>query len=395
MFAVLTPARKLIARFTVLLSVLWLAACEPIALGPVGGNSGQNIDPTAPVPVALLVPRGSGNSSDELLAQNFENAARLAISDLEGVKIDLRVYGTAANPARAQEAGLQAVAEGAKVIIGPLYAESANAVAVAVAPKNVNVLSFSNNTTIAGGNLFVLGSTFQNTADRLVSFAARNGKKRILVAHDDNVAGQVGAQSIEQAIAGSGAQMAGKVGYELSQQGVVTAAPRIVQAARAGSADALFLTANTAGALPLLTQMLSEQGLPPGTMQYIGLTRWDIPAQVLELPGVQGGWFALPDPAMTARFQSRYAAAFGGAPHPLAGVAYDGIAAIGALVKSGRDNALTTAGLTQNAGFQGVNGILRLRPNGTNERGLAVAQIKDKQVVVIDPAPRAFGGAGF
>jgi hypothetical protein len=34
-------------------------------------------------------------------------------------------------------------------------------------------------------------------------------------------------------------------------------------------------------------------------------------------------------------------------------------------------------------------------PNGTNERGLAVAQIRGNQVVVIDPAPRSFGGAGF
>ena len=394
MFAVLTPARKLIARLTVLLSALWLAACEPISINPMG-NSGQKIDPNAPVPVALLVPRGSGNSGDDLLAKNFENAARLAISDLEGVKIDLRVYGTAGDPAQAQQAGLQAVADGAKIIIGPLYAESANAVAVAVANQNVNVLSFSNNTTIAGGNLFVLGPTFGNTADRLVKYAARNGKKRIMLAHDNNVAGQLGAQAIEGAIAGSGAQLAGKVGYELSQQGVVAAAPKIAQAAQAGGADALFLTANTAGALPLLTQMLPEQGLAPASIQYIGLSRWDIPAQVLELPGVQGGWFALPDPNTTARFRSRYSAAFGSDPHPLGGLAYDGIAAIGALVKSGRDNALTTAGLTQNAGFQGVNGIFRLRPNGTNERGLAVAQIKNKQVVVIDPAPRAFGGAGF
>lgn len=394
MFAVLTPARKLIARLTVLLSALWLAACEPISINPMG-NSGQKIDPNAPVPVALLVPRGSGNSGDDLLAKNFENAARLAISDLEGVKIDLRVYGTAGDPAQAQQAGLQAVADGAKIIIGPLYAESANAVAVAVANQNVNVLSFSNNTTIAGGNLFVLGPTFGNTADRLVKYAARNGKKRIMLAHDNNVAGQLGAQAIESAIAGTGAQLAGKVGYELSQQGVVAAAPKIAQAAQAGGADALFLTANTAGALPLLTQMLPEQGLAPASIQYIGLSRWDIPAQVLELPGVQGGWFALPDPNMTARFRGRYSAAFGSDPHPLGGLAYDGIAAIGALVKSGRDNALTTAGLTQNAGFQGVNGIFRLRPNGTNERGLAVAQIKNKQVVVIDPAPRAFGGAGF
>jgi hypothetical protein len=58
-------------------------------------------------------------------------------------------------------------------------------------------------------------------------------------------------------------------------------------------------------------------------------------------------------------------------------------------------DALSRASLTQGAGFQGVNGIFRLRADGTNERGLAVAQIRDRQVVVIDPAPRTFGGAGF
>jgi hypothetical protein len=51
--------------------------------------------------------------------------------------------------------------------------------------------------------------------------------------------------------------------------------------------------------------------------------------------------------------------------------------------------------LTQSAGFAGVSGIFRLLPNGTNERGLAVAQIRDNRVVVIDAAPRSFAGAGF
>ena len=73
----------------------------------------------------------------------------------------------------------------------------------------------------------------------------------------------------------------------------------------------------------------------------------------------------------------------------------DGIAAIGALVRQGKSNALTAQALTQGSGFVGVGGIFRLRSDGTNERGLAIAQIRNSQVVVIDPAPRSFGGAGF
>ena len=50
--------------------------------------------------------------------------------------------------------------------------------------------------------------------------------------------------------------------------------------------------------------------------------------------------------------------------------------------------------MARSAGFAGVNGVFRLRPNGTNERGLAIATINNGRVVVIDPAPRGFGG-GF
>jgi hypothetical protein len=98
---------------------------------------------------------------------------------------------------------------------------------------------------------------------------------------------------------------------------------------------------------------------------------------------------------MTGVFEGRYAAAYGEAPHPLAGLAYDGIAAIGALVARGDANALSRANLTQGQGFQGTAGIFRLLPDGTNERGLAVAEVRNNQVVVLDPAPRSFGGAGF
>ncbi|RKT32710.1 amino acid/amide ABC transporter substrate-binding protein (HAAT family) [Roseovarius halotolerans] len=392
MFAVLSSARKAPGRIAILLAALWLSACQPVA---TTGGGGQPINPSQPVAVALLLPHGSAVPQEQRLARDLENAARMAASDMSGVQIDLRVYGTAGQAAQARTAALNAVTDGASIIIGPLHAESANAVAVAVADRGINVLTFSNNSTIAGGNLFVLGQTFDNTANRLVGYATRSGKSRIMAVYSDNLAGQLGRQAIEQAAARNGATIAGSIGYTFSQQGVVSAVPRIRDAARENNADAIFLTANTAGALPLFSQMLPEAGLSTDTIQYMGLSRWDTPPQTLELPGVQGGWFALPDPQRSAQFKSRFQAAYGSAPHDLAGLAYDGIAAVGALAKSGDRNALSRGSLTQSAGFQGVNGVFRLRPDGTNERGLAVATIRDQQVVVIDPAPRGFGGAGF
>lgn len=386
--------RQLGSRLAALLSMAWLAACDPVALGTGSGN-GQAINTRDTVAVALLIPGASSDAGDSILAKSLENAARLAISDLDGVRIDLRVYNTGSSPAQAAEVATLAVNEGARILLGPVFAESANAAAVAVANRNVNVLSFSNNTSIAGGNLFVLGNTFANTANRLVQYSTRQGRNNILVVQGNNAAEQIGGQAIQQAIANSNATLAGVESYEFSQDGVVNAVPRIAARVKATGANAMFFTADSAGALPLFAQLLPENQVDPSVIKYIGLTRWDIPTATLALPGVQGGWFALPDPNMTTQFNARYSATYGSSPHPIAGLAYDGIAAIGALVKAGKADALTTAALTQGSGFVGVNGIFRLRGDGTNERGMAVAQIRDNQVVVIDPAPRSFGGAGF
>ena len=394
MIAFFDAGRKKLRLLLLPFVMMLLAACDPAALGSIASTGGPKLDTSAPVPVALLVPRG-GSASDNVLAQNLENAARLAISGLDGVQVDLRVYGTAGNAATAASVASQAVTEGAKIILGPVYGEAANAVGVAVAGQGVNVLSFSNNPTIAGGNVFILGPTFANTANRLVGYGKRQGKSRYVILHASDVAGQLGRSAIQQAIAANGATLAGTVDYALSQEAVVAAVPRVKATIDSTGADALFLTSNSATALPLFAQLLPEAGVSTASTQYVGLTCWDIPPQTLSLPGVQGGWFALPDPGASAAFRQRYAAAYGSDPHPLAGLAFDGIAAVGALAQSGRANALTGASITQGAGFRGATGIFRLQRDGTNERGLAVATIRNQSVTILEGAPQAFGGAGF
>lgn len=396
MFARIPRPRKFSSYLFALMSFVWVSACSaPGALVSPGANTGQRIDTSAPVQVALMVPGGSTAGSDRFLAANLENAARLAISDLNGVEIDLRVYNTGSDAVQAAQAATRAADEGAKILLGPLFAESANAAGVAVAPRNINVLAFSNNPTIAGGNVFVLGATFENTANRLVQYATRQGNSRFAIVHGDDLQGQVGRDAISNAVRNNGAQLAAVEGYPLSQQGILGASGRISGAVKSTGADAIFMTAGVNADLPILATALPDAGINPADTQYIGLTRWNAIPAALSLPGLQGGLFALPDRAMVANFEARYASVYGEKPHPLAGLAYDGIAAIGALVSQGKADALTKSALTTPQGFQGTNGIFRLRRDGLNERGLAVATIRNNQVVILEQAPRSFGGAGF
>lgn len=390
MFAFLSPLRKALRPAVLGLAALGLSACD-VNLAPNRGG-GPAIDPSQPIPVALLVPKSDAGAAP--VAAALENAARLAIAE-QGAQIDLRVYDTAGRPELGSAQAQKAVDDGARIILGPLFGEVANAAGLAVADEGVNVLGFSNNASIAGGNVFILGPTFANTAQRLMAHAKRQGKSRILIVHSNDVPGQFGKSAIEQAARTHGVQVVGAQPYALSVEGVSAAAQAAGQVVRSGAADTVFITTDaTNAAMPMLLRQLPENGVTPAQIQFVGLTRWDVRPDLFELPGAEGAWFALPEKARQDSFNQRYAAAYGTAPHPLAGLAYDGIAAIAALAKQGRGDALSTRGLTSSS-FTGTGGVFRLMNDGTNRRALAVATVRNKQMVILDPAPSSLSSAGF
>ncbi|MGB0905309.1 MAG: ABC transporter substrate-binding protein, partial [Mangrovicoccus sp.] len=271
------------SRLAILPVLLLLAACQ------TGGNSSGAAGPGR-VQVALLVPSGSPDHNVNQVAASLSQAAQLAVSERGGDLVDLRIYSTAGDAAQAASVAQQAVNEGANVILGPLYAQNAAAVGRAVAGRGVSVLSFSNNTDIAGGNVFVLGNTFENTARRVADFAARRGKGRMIVVHGQTPAETFAKDAVAKVAPSTRASVVGSIGFEFSQEGVNTATPQIITTAQTQGAQAILLTSDTGGALPAITGALKDNGLPE-VVQLIGLTRWDIPSSATSLPGLQNGWF--------------------------------------------------------------------------------------------------------
>lgn len=370
-----------------------VAACDMPQMAGVGADRGA-VDPSRPVTVAMLLPGGGEDEDRNALSRNLENAARMARADLQGVELDLRFYQTGGNAQRAASLTADAINDGAQIILGPLFADEARAVGPVAAQAQINVLSFSNNPDVGGGNVFLLGPMFENTATRLLSFAASRDKGRVMIISERNEAGEVAQRAMQRAADRTAARIVTSQSYDFSQDGIVQALPRISSSARSSGADTLFMTASSAGALPLLAELLPQNGLPPDTFQYMGLTRWDIPPATLQISGLEGGWFAMPDPGLNSRFEQRYNAAHGASPNAVAALGYDAVAAVGALVRRGGDAPFSSGSITQGSGFAGVTGVFRFRADGSNERGLAVATIRDEQVSVLSPAPRSFAGGG-
>ena len=388
MILALSALRKSWRYPLLILAGLALSACQ---MGGAGGANGPRVGQN--VQVAMLLPYGSPNAGDELVARSLENAARLAMTDIEGVQVQLVIYGTAADAAQAATVAQQAVSEGADIIIGPLRSDAAAAVGVAVSRNNINVLSLSNNTEIAGGNVFVLGHTYENSARRVIGYSAAQGRNRFVTLHARNLAGEIARDAVREAVESAGAVLTGEVAYEFSQAGVVGALEAVSTTVEDTQANALMVTSDATGALPLFAQLLPENGLDTEATRFIGLTRWDTPPQTLEIAGLQGGWFAIPDPNADIAFRTRYTAAYDETAHVLAPIGYDAMRAV--IETAATQGRLGGAELTAGSGIQGANGVFRLRADGTNERAMAVIQVQENQMVVVDPAPRIFGSAGF
>lgn len=370
-----------------------LAACT-VTL-PGGVTQGPRVNTNAPVVVGLLVPTGSEDAQKTTLGQSLINAAKLAQAEAPGVEIDLRVYGTAGSATTAAQVAQQAQADGAKILLGPLFGDAAAAAGSTVSATGLNVLSFSNNPQIASGNVFVLGDTFDTAARRVTGAAVAQGRTQIGLAAQNGTTGDVAISALQSAAAAKGATVVGVVRYDLTTEGVVASIDPIKSLINTGGAQALMLDANAAGSLPLYAQLLPEGGVTASKTPFLGLARWDqAPEQIRSVPGLQGSLFAMPDTTAQSAFDLRYQGTYGTQPHFLAGRAYDAMKIVTTLLASGTSDALSRPNLLRSTGFAGASGVFRLNADGTNERALAVATFRDGQVVVIDPAPRGFGDAG-
>ncbi|MEE9453166.1 MAG: penicillin-binding protein activator [Paracoccaceae bacterium] len=383
----------LLRPFVLALIAFGLVACDQTMI-----SGTTEVDPTQPVIVALMVPYESGDALNDQLADNLVNAARMASRDVQGAAIDLRIYRTGADPTRAAAEATRAITEGAQIFIGPLFSNTTSAVAAVAVQSNINVLSLSNNAAIAGGNVYILGVTFEDVATRLFSYAVNNGMPNVGVVYPDGVEGEAGKLAAINAARNTGANLAGSASYPLNMQGLSEAAPAVAQTMASNRVQALLFTDTPTRGLAFMAAALGSEGITRRNTQFMGLARWDKSTELLGQPSMQGGIFAVPDPVLTAQFDARYLAAHGTEPHDLSALAYDAVAAIGALITSAKAQGATDtfdAGrLINPAGFVGVNGVFRLTPQGLNQRGLAILKVDKGDAVIIDPAPRSFGGFG-
>ncbi len=350
--------------------------------GPAAG--GMTIG-SGPVKVALILPL-SGPGQGAVAAQSMRNAADLALGEVQGTEVTLLVKDDRGTPEGARDATNQALAEGAELILGPLFAGSVQAAGQVARPMGRPVIGFSTDATVAAPGIYLLSFLVQEEVDRILSFAASQGRRSVAALIPETTYGRVAEAQLQQAAARQGIRIVAVEHYPSGQpQTAVQRLARVI-GGPAPQADALFLPDNGDG-LPAVAQALPSVGFNPQQVKPLGTGVWNEP-RVFAMPALQGSWFAAPDNRGFEAFAARYRARFNTDPIRLATLSYDAVTLAAALARMQGPQRFAEGVLTNPAGFAGADGVFRFKPDGTNDRALTVQEIRNGAAVIVSAAPR-------
>jgi ABC-type branched-subunit amino acid transport system substrate-binding protein len=335
--------------------------------------------------VALLLPLSGPNSK---LGEALLHGAEMALFDTADDRFSLIVKDTGGDPDGARRAAEAAVAEGARMILGPLFGQQVAAAGPVARTAAVPLVSFSTDLNVSGDGVWVMGILPRIQVQRVVGYTTSRGLRRIAVLAPASPYGDAVVNALYQSAARTGVEIGAIQRYapeETKLSPLVTAL---------GSEMDAVLLPEGGNRVRVLAPLLAYHDIDPAKVKFLGTALWDDPTLGVE-PTLIGGWFAAPEPGPWANFAKRYREFYAEAPPRLASLGYDGTALASVLARSPSGPDFSPETLTQPNGFAGIDGIFRLTADGGVERGLAVLEVRREGPVVIDPAPKTFEELGF
>lgn len=352
-----------------------LSACQARApLRPLPGDIEPRV--AARHKVAVIVPLTGVNGP---VGTSISNAARLALLDSGNQAIDLTVYDSSQGGAAA--AAARALGEGNRLILGPLLAEEVRAAAPLARRARVPVIAFSNDESVAGEGIYILGFTPRQSIGRVVQFARSSGARLFGGLLPTGIYGERAGQALVQSVGQAGGTLAGLERFDRTVASVRTAAGSL---SRRGRLEAVLIGDGGRIAAQAAT------ALRPGA-RLLGTELWASDRTLGATPRLRGAWYAAAPEARFGQLVTRYRARYGKIPYRLGSLGYDSVLLTVRAARgwpSGRPFPQRL--LTDPEGFAGVDGIFRFRRDGVAERALEVREVTATGTRVIAPAATAF-----
>ena len=390
------PQRLGVGRWIALTAACLLSACQTVLprgverppervvtrpTGPVAPPSVELGIPrdTARNRVALLVPLSGSNAG---VGQSIANATMLALLDTQNQSVRITNYDTAGGAAAAAN---RAIAEGAQLILGPLLADDVRAVAPIARAAGVPVLSFSNDTGVAGNGAYLMGYVPAQSIERVVDYARSRGVTTFAGLVPNGLYGERASTAFLRAVEGAGGQVVSLQPYGRTAGAIGAAAQRLA----AKSPYDAVLVADAAATAAAAAPAIKRGG--GATTRLLGTELWNSDTGIAR-PALSGAWFASVSNTLYRRYVTKYRARFGTAPYRLSSLGYD---AVLLTVRISRDwkvgQRFPENRLRDADGFSGIDGAFRFNRDGVAERALEVQEVTGGAATTVSPAPAGFG----
>jgi ABC-type branched-subunit amino acid transport system substrate-binding protein len=375
---------------------------RPSATAPQPGSAPG----TGAIKVAVLLPL-SGPNAD--LGKAMLEAAQLALFTTGNDRLTLIPRDTTGTAGGAASAAQAVIADGAKLILGPLIADEVVAVRPIAQAANVNVIAFATKTEVAGGNVFLMGFLPRQEVAREVSFAHDQGMSKFAALAPNTPYGHLMGDSLKEITTSEGGAVTRVEYFDPRLPDITTSIKHLLPGAAAAQPGAAADAAPPAGGgapfdalllpeggdrLKQIADQLKAAGVDPTQTRLLGSGLWDDPSIVGD-PALAGGWFAASPPEARHDFEGRYQAAYGHPPPRLASLAFDAAALAAVLSKSDGPDPFSAQAIQNPSGFTGVDGLFRFGPQGLVQRGLAVLEVDPGGDKVVSPAPQNFQNLAY
>ena len=333
------------------------------------------------IKIALLLPIGSKDNNLSKLGKSLRDAAFLAKEDLANNLLEIRTYDTYGNTRKGILAYNVALEEKNEIIIGPFLSNLTMEISNQFPFNSVNILSLSDDPTIVGRKIFILGDTVVNRANNLIQYAINNKKYRFAIigpVKDDN-------NKILSLISNKILMHRGTITFSSYYSNDVSAISDLAQDIKnriiQTNTDVIIFTgepdkrmSHLAAELADITVNKKDKGI-----QIMGLTHWENSASILSEPALQKAWFTMPDQRFRSFYENKFIKKFGYIPHPKSNLAYDAVASLGVIHKNFNNNKNDYFdkfnGLFNRNGFIGIDGIFRFNNDRIAEKELSIIQL--------------------
>jgi branched-chain amino acid transport system substrate-binding protein len=366
------------------------------------------------IPVALFLPISGKNQE---LGQSLVNAATISLFDNDlNHNIELVLIDSKESPEDAKKGFAEIINRKIKIVIGPIFSSSAEAIAKDAMQNKITVISLSNNRELShkinnDGGVFLAGMMPEAQIDKIVNYSMDQGKYNFAVISPNNQYGNTITTLFKKVVKDRDGNYITSEFYKNSSDidrvvdrviNSFTISHRLKAKVKKGATVSesdrtypqVILVPESGNILSKIVASIQRQNVDEREFQIVGTSQWD-DISTLNDRNLVGSWFAAPENEKFRNFEKIYYQTYQKFPPRISTIAYDMVGAIANLSIMNGEKTPTLLDFinyqpSPKNGFEGIDGLFRFLPNGLIQRNLAVLKVESGRFEVIDKPAEQF-----